>query len=141
MTERLTRQEIIMKMPRKTAANTVKCLDALERRCGKMFKKIFKSITVDNGGEFMDTDGIERSCRTKGKRTTLYYCHPYSSWERGSNEHANSLIRRFIPKGTSIDKYTPAQIKKIETWMNRYPRKILNYECSEDVFMRHIAMI
>lgn len=83
LTERLTRYEIIMKMKHKTAAEVVRCLNRLEHKYGSRFKRVFRTITVDNGSEFMDTEGIEKSCRTKGKRTRIYYCHPYSSWERG----------------------------------------------------------
>ena len=98
------------------------------------FRKTFKTITVDNGGELMDTVGIEKSCKTKGSRTTIYYCHPYSSWKRGSNENANSLIRRFIPKGTPIENYTDKQILKIEQWINNYPRKILGYQSANMLY-------
>ena len=68
------------------------------------------------------------------KRTTCYYAHPYSSWERGSNENANRLIRRFIAKGKSIDKYTDVEIKRIEDWINNYPRKIFNYRTANQVY-------
>ena len=65
--------------------------------------KFFKTITVDNGREFMDVEGMERSRRNKKPRTSIYYCHPYSSYERGSNENQNKLVRRHIPKGTNFD--------------------------------------
>lgn len=141
LTERKTRYEIILQMAQKTTQNVVKSINDLERKCGAKFKSIFKTITVDNGREFCDTQGMEQSCRTKQKRTTIYYCHPYSSWERGSNENANILIRRFIPKGTPIENYTNEQVKQIETWINRYPRKILNYNCSYDLFMEELAKL
>ena len=67
---------------------------------------------------------MERST-TKGNRTKVYYAHPYSAWERGSNENANKLIRRFIPKGTDIGRLTHKEVKRIERWMNDYPRAIL----------------
>lgn len=72
--------------------------------------------------------------RNKKKRTTVYYCHPYSSWERGSNENANRLIRRFIPKGTNIDSYSDEYIKWVENWLNNYPRKMFNYMTSNEVY-------
>jgi IS30 family transposase len=59
-------------------------------------------------------------------RTQIYYCHPYSSWERGTNEQINGHLRRFIPKGCSISDYSTTEIQKIEDWLNNYPRKILN---------------
>lgn len=126
LTERKFRREIIIKIPDGTMASVVKALDRLERKLGsKLFRKIFHTITVDNGSEFRDCDGIERSCRTKGKRTHVYYCHPYSSWERGSNENANTMIRRWLPKGTKLSDVSVAAVKRIENWMNEYPRGIL----------------
>ena len=55
----------------------------------RLFRDVFKTITVDNGVEFSDAEGLEKSRRNKKIRTKVYYCHPYSSCERGSNENAN----------------------------------------------------
>lgn len=66
LTERLTRYEIILKMQDKTMAQVARCLNRLERQLGARFRQVFRTITVDNGSEFMDTSGIERSCRRKG---------------------------------------------------------------------------
>lgn len=93
LTERKTRKEIIMELKRNTAAEVVKSLNKLERKWGKMFYKVFKTITVDNGSEFADFEGMEKAARRKGSRVKLYYCHPYSSCERGSNENQNRMIR------------------------------------------------
>jgi IS30 family transposase len=93
----------------------------------KRFARKFKSITVDNGSEFLGWEMLEKSClKANTKRTAIYYCHPYSAWERGTNEQINGHIRRFIPKGSDISKYTNQQLKAIETWLNTYPRRILN---------------
>ena len=78
---------------------------------------MFRSITVDNGTEFSDFKGIERSVLTKSKRTQVYYCHPYSSYERGSNENQNKLIRRHYPKGTSFDGLKQSDIDKLQDWI------------------------
>lgn len=69
---------------------------------------------------------LVKSCRTKGNRTTLFYAHPYCASERGSNENANRLIRRFIPKGTDFSSLNQRDVDHLAMWMNRYPRKILN---------------
>ena len=98
----------------------------LERKLGKKkFKEKFKTITCDNGVEFLDSDGIEKSRYGSGTRTTVYYCHPYSSWERGTNENINRMIRRFFPKGTNFDIVTTKQVQMVQDWINNYPRKIL----------------
>ena len=104
------------------------------------FKKIFKSITVDNGAEFSDAIGMEKSI-FNGKRTDVYYCHPYSSWERGSNERMNREIRRLIPKGSNISTYTAAQIKQVQDWVNSYPREIFGYATSEELFQAELERI
>ena len=83
--------------------NITKAMNGLERKYGKIFYSKFKSITFDNGVEFMDYKGMEKSCLRNKKRTSIYYAHPYCSGERGSNENNNRMIRRWIPKGGSID--------------------------------------
>lgn len=127
LTERMTRQEIIRKMKSKSQYCVVKELDKLERKLGsKKFRETFKTITCDNGCENLDFEGIERSVLTKKARTKVYYAHPYSAWERGTNENANKLIRRFIPKGADIGEFSHERIKMIEHWINNYPRRIFN---------------
>jgi len=127
LTERSKRYELIRKIPDQTSSSVVNEIDKLERALGtRRFRDIFKTITCDNGSEFMDALGIERSCLTRKNRTTVYYAHPYSACERGSNENANGIIRRFIPKGAAIGKITKQRIKQIQDWMNNYPRRILD---------------
>ena len=134
-TERKTRKELIFKIPNKKQESIQKVLDTLETNLRGRFKSVFKSITTDNGIEFLNQEGIENSCVVKDeKRTVCYYAHPYSSWERGSNENANKLIRRFIAKGKNIDKYTDVEIKRIEDWINNYPRKMFNYKTANQVY-------
>ena len=136
LTERKTRREIIVLIPNRKAETIVRALDAMERKHGAVnFRKIFKSITVDNGSEFSAAEEMERSAINKTiPRTKVYFCHPYSSWERGSNENANIMIRRKHPKGTDFNKVSQAQVAATETWINNYPRKILGYRSSEAVF-------
>lgn len=96
--------------------------------------EVFRSITVDNGSEFLNSADLERSVRSLGiQRTRIYYAHPFSAWERGSNENANKLIRRFIPKGTDIGKLKQKDIQRIEYWMNNYPRRIHGYKSANDM--------
>lgn len=134
-TERLTREEIIIKIKGKNNEYVVKALNSLERRYGKRFYNKFKTITFDNGVEFMDYEGMEKSCLRKKKRTSIYYAHPYCSGERGSNENNNRLIRRWIPKGTSIDEISKEFIQKIEDWINNYPRAIFDYKSSNELLL------
>lgn len=141
LSERLTRNEIIIPIKDKSAASVVKGLDNLEKRYGQAFSVIFKTITVDNGSEFADCAGIERSRTGKGKRTKVYYCHPYSSYERGTNENINRMIRRRYPKGTSFSKVTKAAIQKLEDWINNYPRGIFEYHSSAELFKKQLSTV
>ena len=142
MTERLTRMEFIFKSPDKSAASTVTMLNRLERRLGSVtFRKIFKTITCDNGTEFSNTFGMEISPYTRKRRTTVYYCHPYCSSERGSNENQNGFIRRFIPKGTAIKTYTTQRIKEIQDYINTYPRRIFDGKNSLTLFQNELRKL
>lgn len=123
--ERKTRKFIVRKIKSKTQESVTRELNKIEKEYGKSkFKAVFKTITADNGVEFLDQKNMEKSSFKSGEKTKLYYCHAYCSWERGSNENANKLIRRWIPKGTNISGYSKKQIKKIENWINNYPRKL-----------------
>ena len=142
LTERLTRKELIFPMETQTAKNVVKILNSLEFKHGRKFKQIFKSITVDNGSEFSDFNGMERSIfGKKNKRTSVYYCHPYSSYERGTNERINREIRRLIPKGTALGQFSRQDILYVEDWVNNYPRQVLGYATSEELFQEHMKLI
>lgn len=131
-TERMTREEIIMKIPSKHASNVAKSLDILEKKYKSVFKSKFKTITFDNGGEFRNYEALEKSYdkRKKAPRVQVYYAHPYRSGERGSNENNNRLIRRFIPKGTAITNISKEYIQQIEDWINNLLRPMFGYKSS-----------
>ena len=125
LTERMTRRQIVERLTARTQKCVVRALDRLERRAGNIFGRM-RSLTSDNGCEFLDIAGIERSALAGCKpRAALYFAHPYSAFERGSNENANRIIRRFIPKGSDIGEYSPLRIREIEDWMNRLHRESL----------------
>ena len=99
------------------------------------------SATVDNGTEFADCEGLEGSSLGDGQRTKLYYCHPYSSWERGTNENTNKMVRRKIPKGVNFDDMTDEDIQAVEDWINNYPRELLGFYNAGDLFRQEMAKI
>jgi len=133
LTERKTLEEIIIKLERATQEEVKKAIDNLEKKSGAKFNLKFKTITFDNGSEFLDWKSLEASVfDKKKKRLTVYYAHAYSAWERGSNENSNRIIRRFIPKGKDIGCFSNKEIKDIEEWMNNYPRKRLGYRTSKE---------
>jgi len=141
--ERKTRKDIVIRVPNRQADTIVKAVDALERKLGApTFRTIFKSITFDNGSEFSSAEELEASCINKNKpRTKVYFAHPYSSWERGTNENGNGMIRRKLPKGTDFGKLTKADIKDAEEWINNYPRKILGYRSSNRAFDEELKLL
>ena len=98
---------------------------------------------MDNGSEFADYIGIERSVykRCESKRTRTYYCHPYCSSERGSNEKQNQMIRRKFPKGTNFDKVTQKDVEAVESWLNRYPRQLLGWASARQLFEGYLQTV
>ena len=137
LTERQTRQEVTRKIPDKTDDSVVAALDELERKHGPRFTAVFKSITIDNGSEFADCAGMERSI-FGGQRTKCYYCHPSNPQERGSNEKQNQMLRRHFPKGTNFDEVPDAELERVTVWLNNYPRKLFDWLCSQIVFNRAV---
>lgn len=135
LTERKTRMEHIIKIQSKTAEEVEKGMAELKAFYGVSFTDIFKTITSDNGSEF---SALKEAVDTN---TEVYYTHPYTSCERGTNERHNGLIRRFIPKGKSIKDIDPTLVSYVENWMNTLPRKILNYRTPMEAFEHELARI
>lgn len=131
LTERVTRQELIFKLPDKKAATVCSLFDQLEKKMPK-FKEKFRSITTDNGSEFLVLEKLQKSIHG-GKRFDVWYCHSYAAWEKGSNENHNRMIRRWFPKGTDFSKITKKQVAAVQNWMNNYPRRILNWNTPNEM--------
>lgn len=131
LTERYSRQELIFKLPNRQAATIRKVFDSLERQLPD-FKQRFKSITTDNGSEFLEYDKLIQSIRG-GQRFEVYYCHSYAAWEKGTVERHNRMIRRWFPKGTDFGKVTKKEVAELQAWMNGYPRRILNWQTPDEV--------
>ena len=142
LTERKTRFEIVEKMKEHTSSEVVRALNRLEKKFKSDFYTVFKSITVDNGSEFKCCDGIGKALYRKGKRTNVYYCHPRSPQERGSNENANILLRRFLPKGADFDTLiTRSLVKDVQFWINTYPRRLFKGRCTLDLFEEELRKL
>ncbi len=118
-----------------TAACVVYALDKIEQAIGTdMFREAFPVILTDNGHEFADIDGMERSV-SGGKRTQVFFCEPNRSDEKAECENNHKLIRYVIPKGTSLDQYMQADITLMMNHVNSYCRKKLHGKCPYDVAM------
>lgn len=142
LSERKTRKEIIELIPDKTAKSVARALDRIERQLGVVkFRETFKTITTDNGAEFRNWKSIEKSYTgSKKKRTNQYFADAYSSWQRGTNENINKMIRRFLPKKTSFKGLKQEDVKRIEKWINNYPRKIFNFKTSEEYYQEEMKV-
>lgn len=140
--ERVTKKYIVIEMKEHTNECVKKAIDRLEEKYGENFKKIFKSMTTDNGHEFLNYDKIEISKFNKNeRRREIYYTDPYSSWQKGMNENCNGILRRFIPKGTDLSKISREKLEKILNKINGKPRKILGFISSDKRFKEEIEKI
>ena len=136
LVERLTRKYIALKISGKNSTAVSAGIASLRKHFGSKFSEVFKTITSDNGQEFSELTSIENDTDTR-----VYFAHPYSSWERGSNERHNGLLRRFIPKGKRIDSYSEEEILFVADWCNNLPRKILGYHTPDELFEKELDKI
>jgi len=135
LVERSTRHKIIRRIPSNTAPAVTGALQEIFAEYPEV-QDVFKNITADNGSEFS-----ELSEQGEGLQIDVYFCHPYASWERGSNERHNGLMRRFIKKGQPIHSYSDEQIADVENWMNTLPRKILDYRTPGEKFVKFVECV
>lgn len=115
LTERKTRYEVIIKIDGKASDPVNQALSTMRAAAGKDFELLFKTITSDNGTEFSGLSDLLKGIKK------VYFTHPYSSWERDTNENHNGIIRRFIPKGSRLSDVPLSTIRRIQDWMNNLP--------------------
>ena len=136
LVERKTRKEIVRRIPGKDAASVDVALQAVLAEYMSEPYTVFKSITADNGSEFSALAPLGEQ-----KGFEVYFTHPYTSCERGTNERHNGLIRRFIKKGQPIHTYATKMIGEVEDWLNQLPRKILKYLTPNEAFAQFITLV
>lgn len=136
MVERKSRNYLVMRVMDKTAESIMQAFAQLRSYYGAAFGMVFKTITTDNGSEFSRLSELELMAHT-----LVFFAHPYSSWEKGSVERHNGLLRRFIPKGKRIDSFSHDDILYVEMWSNGLPRKILGYRTPEEVFEEEMDLL
>ena len=113
----------------RTCAGIDEAMTSLREQYGTgHFSQIFKTMTADNGPEFAQFSKYE------SLGTRIHFAHPYSSWEPPQNERHNALLREYIPKGTSIERFSDEGILNIADALNQRPRRILNYYSPEKLF-------
>jgi transposase, IS30 family len=126
LNERSSRTVIIVPLKAKDATSVRK---AFEKEFKKMPKQMKKTLTYDNGSEMAQHEAF-----TKNTKVQVYFAHPYSPWERPTNENSNGLIRDFFPKGTDFNKVSKARIKEVQNLLNERPRKVLDMQTPKEVF-------
>lgn len=136
--ERKTKKYIVLPMKNHTSDSVKEAIDRLERRYKEKFNKIFKTMTTDNGHEFIKYEKIEKSIYSENRRVVVYYADPYSSWQKGMNENCNGILRRFIPKGSDLSKISESKLEGIVYRINNKPRKILEFETAAYLFKKEL---
>ena len=126
--EKKTETYMAFLIPGKTSDAVMAAMQMLKEEYGDRFAQVFKTITVDNGAEFADF------AQTEAWGTEVFFAHPYTSWERPQNERHNGLFRAFVPKGTSMGKYSAEYILEAADTLNARPRKKLGYATPEELF-------
>lgn len=125
--------QLIYILSKHDSANVVRMLDSIELSLGKeLFRECFPLILTDNGHEFSDIESMERSIYG-GRRTRIYFCEPNRSDEKGACENNHKLIRRVIPKGTSIEHFLQKDMVLLTNHINSYSRKALFGKCPYDL--------
>ena len=125
MTERKSKLLRIKKLAHKTGKLVKQAI------CQKLAGLTVHTLTSDNGREFSEHEKIARRLKA-----SFYFCHPYSSWERGLNENTNGLIRQYFPKQMELAKITDEQINQVEAKLNNRPRKTLDYQTPNEVYFK-----
>jgi IS30 family transposase len=137
LVDRYSRFQLSIILPDATRKSVEWGLSRLEKEHPEVFRTM-KTITFDNGTEFLNFKALEWSCRLRKKRCDIFYARAYRASDRPSNENSNRILRRFIPKGTDISKITQSGIRKIQDWMNNLPRKILGGKTAEERMWEYI---
>ena len=127
--EKVTRNYIAIRIAGRNSAGVEAAMTQLQDQYGpERFSQVFKTMTADNGHEF------ETFSKFESLGTKIYFTHPYSSWERPQNERHNGLLRDFIPKGTSIERFTDEDVLNMADALNQRPRRILGYHSPTELF-------
>jgi IS30 family transposase len=132
LAERTTRTVIIIPLQSYDAQSVRK---AMEEEFARIPRQMRKTMTYDNGKEMAEHELLAKNSKIK-----VYFAHPYSPWERPTNENTNGLIRDYFPKGTDFNTITPERLKEVQHQLNERPRKVLNWYTPKEVFHQLCGM-
>jgi IS30 family transposase len=130
LVERTTRTTILIPVKSKGAEDVAK---AFAREVKKLPQQMKLTMTYDQGREM-----AQHKLFTKITGVKVYFAHPRSPWERGTNENTNGLIRQYFPKGTDFTKVSRKEVKKAQDQLNGRPRKVLDFQTPLEVFEKLI---
>lgn len=130
LVERTTRTVLLVHLKTRDSKAVRK---AFEMEFKSIPAQMKKTLTYDNG-----TEMSQHKLFTKNTKIDVYFAHPYSPWERPTNENTNGLLRDYFPKGTDLSLITKKKLKKVQNELNERPRKVLNFETPKDVFEQYI---
>jgi IS30 family transposase len=105
-----------------------------KRRMNDLPPCLRRSMTFDNGKEFAEHQKL-----TRGLGLEVYFAKPYASWQRGTNENTNGLLRQFFPKGTDFTQISHREVACVEQLLNQRPRRRLNYRTPAEVLAKHLG--
>ena len=131
LVERTSRKVLLVFLPDCSAASV---LHAFTRRLGQVPAALRRSLTYDRGTEMARHKELARALGI-----TVFFCEPYSPWQRPTNENTNGLVRRYLPKGTDLSVFTEADLLRLEQLLNDRPRRVLGYKAPSEVFDQLIA--
>jgi IS30 family transposase len=132
LTERKSRLALLSKVERKTARTVANAVIELL----KPLPVRTHTLTADNGKEFADHERISRDLRAD-----VYFAHPYSAWERATNENMNGLIRQYFPKKRNFATITQQEIEFVMERLNNRPRKCLGFKTPNEVFFNYSPVV
>lgn len=132
LVERTTRKTILVPLKQKDAQSVRK---AYAQALCVLPKEMAKTLTYDQGKEMSEHQQF-----TIATDIQVYFAHPGSPWERGTNENTNGLIRQYFPKGTEFDQVSVREIKRVERELNDRPRKVLQWKKPDEVFNQLVAL-
>jgi IS30 family transposase len=107
---------------------------AAQQRLAALPPHLRRTLTFDNGKEFAEHEALAAATRMK-----IYFAQPYCSWQRGTNENTNGLVREFLPKGTDLTAYSHHEVAAIQSSLNDRPRKRLGYLTPHEVLTKNAA--
>ena len=136
LVERSTRFLILVKLPHPNAASAAHVLQAFTDKLNAIAQPMRKSMTYDRGREMAHHQQLSANTGI-----AVYFCDPYSPWQRGTNENTNGLVRQFLPKGTDLSGYSQEQLDAIADLMNNRPRQTLGWASPNEVYKQSLAKL